>query len=138
MRFLWKSPNYDILEHAYELGGARRIVIYMAKVLQGAAMAALFLGILRFIFGPDIASPHVALFAVMATAVACFMFALIEKIQGLIDNAPGYNGAINLLDWACDISLMMMWTVPFSMHYRRLWAILPIALWALTWPWSQE
>jgi hypothetical protein len=137
MKWFIPPANFAMADHAYELGGARRYVIYAAKMLQGALMAVLVALPILWTIGVDelLTSPA----AIVFIAWSCLVIGLVEKVQGLTDGAPGYNGAINPLDWACDLALMMAWTLLFTVPWHRWgWAMVVVAAFALTWPWSQE
>lgn len=104
------SPLWSLTIHRSELNHAQRWLIYLAKIAQGALIGMVFL--LGYALSDHTGTLFTAHYLLSAW-IGSFGVALISKISYTIADLPGVDGAINPLDWACDLSLESCWVAPF-------------------------
>lgn len=117
------APVWSLTVRGWELNRARRIVIYAAKIGQGAALS-LTLVAPWFLFQRTL--PALTLTVAWTLAVS-----LVLKIDGQIRHDYRWNPR----DWLCDLALSAMWAAPWLPGW---WKAAPVAVWLCTYAWSEE
>lgn len=124
-------PSFSLTRRGYDLWRAPRIIVYLAKVLQGAAIAGVVA--LGYVYGLHTGRDPLTLIAWTSLFVA-----IGEKVYGLVSHALGYNGEIAILDWICDITLEMLWLSPLLWRQGHHVAAIAMLVGLAAYPWSEE